>query len=141
MIEIAIAESVEELHRCFPVMHELRGHLDLARFQAQVERQRNDGYRIAYVEDAGEIRAVAGFRIGEFLAWGKTLYVDDLVTRAADRSKGYGDQLFDWLVACAREAGCDQFHLDSGVQRFGAHRFYLRKRMDIAAHHFAMRLR
>jgi hypothetical protein len=31
--------------------------------------------------------------------------------------------------------------LDSGVQRFGAHRFYLRRRMDITSHHFALDLR
>jgi hypothetical protein len=31
-----------------------------------------------------EPAAVAGFRIAEFLAWGRNLYVDDLVT-AADR--------------------------------------------------------
>ena len=32
-------------------------------------------------------------------------------------------------------------HLDSGVQRFGAHRFYLASRMDIIAHHFSMKFR
>lgn len=41
----------------------------------------------------------------------------------------------------AREKDYDQFHLDSGVQRFGAHRFYLTKRMDISSHHFALRLK
>jgi hypothetical protein len=40
-----------------------------------------------------------------------------------DGSKGYGGALFDWLVEHAREHDCDQFHLDSGVQRFRAHRF------------------
>jgi GNAT superfamily N-acetyltransferase len=62
------------------------------------------------------------------------------VTRAADRSRGYGDQLLDWLVDHACGLGCDQLHLDSGVQRFAAHRFYLRNRMDITAHHFALKL-
>jgi len=43
-------------------------------------------------------------------------------------------------VAQARAEGCAQFQLDSGVQRFGAHRFYLMKRMDITAHHFGLKL-
>ena len=43
-------------------------------------------------------------------------------------------------VAEARRRGCAQFHLDSGVQRFDAHRFYLHKGMNISAHHFAMPL-
>lgn len=87
------------------------------------------------------MKAVAGFRISECLAWGRFLYVDDLVASANDRSKGYGGTLFDWLVAYARDAGCDEFHLDSAVHRFAAHRFYLNKRMAIEAHHFGLKLR
>jgi GNAT superfamily N-acetyltransferase len=86
------------------------------------------------------VRAVAGFRIAEFLAWGRILYVDDLVTASAQRSRGHGQALFDWLVARARANGCAQLHLDSGVQRFDAHRFYLRQRMSITSHHFALQL-
>jgi GNAT superfamily N-acetyltransferase len=141
MSRITLAESDRDVDRCYPVMHELRLHLDHAVFTAQVRRQMDDGYRLAFLEDGGEAKAVAGFRFLEFLAWGRVLYVDDLVTLARERSKGFGDRLFDWLVEQAVGRGCDQLHLDSGVQRFGAHRFYLRKRMDITAHHFALKLR
>ncbi len=86
------------------------------------------------------VRAVAGFRVSEKLSAGRFLYVDDLATRAGDQSKGYGGQLFDWLVNHARTAGCAQLQLDSGVWRHGAHRFYLGKRMDITCHHFDLKL-
>ncbi len=43
------------------------------------------------------------------LSSGKTLYVDDLVTDAAARSQGYGEAMLQWLIALAREAGCDTF--------------------------------
>ena len=122
-------------------MRELRPHLtDEAAFVAQVARQRAEGYRLAFLEEGGEVRAVAGYRVSEKLSTGKFLYVDDLVSREADRSRGYGGRLFDWLVARAREEGCALLGLDSGVQRFGAHRFYLRKGMDITCHHFDVRL-
>ena len=49
-------------------------------------------------------------------------------------------RLMDWLVGRAREQGCDELHLDSGVQRYGAHRFYLRYGMDITSHHFRIAL-
>jgi len=62
------------------------------------------------------------------------------VTRDVDLGVGFGSRLLDWLVDEAKRQGCEQFHLDSGVQRFGAHRFYLHKGMDITSHHFAMRL-
>lgn len=122
-------------------MCELRPHHAARQaFIRQVQRQMREGYRLAYLERDGEIRAAAGYRVYELLFSGRTLYVDDLVTREVDRSRGFGGELFDWLVAEARREGCRELTLDSGVQRFDAHRFYLLKRMKIASHHFALEL-
>ncbi|HKR61091.1 MAG TPA: GNAT family N-acetyltransferase [Pyrinomonadaceae bacterium] len=137
---VALAKDDQEILSCYEVMAELRPHINRDEFVARVRRQHADsGYQMAYVK-TGDVKAVAGFRISECLAWGKFLYVDDLVAGGQDRSQGYGGILFDWLVAYARNAGCSEFHLDSGVQRFDAHRFYLRKRMAIEAHHFGLKL-
>ena len=131
----------EAIARCFPVMRQLRTHfVDEKNFVAQVERQRAEGFRLAFLEDSGGVRAVAGYRMSESLFAGRFCYVDDLVTDAAARSLGYGGALFDWLVAEARAAGCAKLDLDSGVQRFAAHRFYFTKRMIIASHHFSLEL-
>jgi GNAT superfamily N-acetyltransferase len=120
-------------------MRELRPHFRNAeKFIEQVLRQQRDGYLLAFVEEDGQIRAVAGYRFLESLFAGKFLYVDDLVTRDRDRSRGFGGQLLDWLVDQARRRGCAQLELDSGVHRFDAHRFYLVKRMKIASHHFSI---
>lgn len=137
MIRLA---TVADLSLVFPVMHELRPALDEAAFVAQAQRQLATGWRLALTDVDGTVVGCAGFRVSEWLAWGKALYVDDLVTLASRRSEGHGEALFDWLVVLAREEGCAQLHLDSGVQRFGAHRFYLRKRMEITSHHFALKL-
>jgi GNAT superfamily N-acetyltransferase len=138
-IDISKAQSVEEILKCFPVMRELRTHItDEDDFVRRVQRQHGEGYLLAYVEANGEVRACAGYRYLEMLYAGKMIYVDDLVTRAVDRSLGYGAQLFDWLMNEARTHGCAELHLDSGVQRFDAHRFYLAKRMKISSHHFAI---
>jgi GNAT superfamily N-acetyltransferase len=135
------ATTDDQIARCREVMLELRPHLADADFLQRVRQQEQTGYHLAFLEDDGIVRSVTGYRFGLFMAWGRLLYVDDLVTRAADRSKGYGEQLFDWLVAEAKRHACDELHLDSGVHRFGAHRFYLAKRMDITCHHFALKLR
>jgi len=138
---IVVAESDTQIDGCFTVMAELRPHLTRESFLQQIKRQVEQGhFQLAYLENGAEVRAVAAFRIGENLAWGRYLYVDDLVTRASDRSHGYGAELFCWLTDYARGQGCDQLHLDSGVLRHGAHRFYLSNRMDITSFHFAMRL-
>ena len=140
MTRVALAKEDHEIRNCYPVMAELRPHVQPDEFLLRVKRQVEiAGYKLAYVTD-GEVKAVAGFRISECLAWGKFLYVDDLVAKSEERSKGYGGILLDWLIEYAKEEGCDQFHLDSGVQRFAAHRFYLNKRMFIEAHHFGLKL-
>ena len=140
-VRIALAVGDEEIRSCYAVMSELRPHVSAEDFLPRVRRQMETaGYKLAYLSD-GEVKAVAGFRVSECLAWGRFMYVDDLVSKDGERSKGYGGQLFDWLVEYARGEGCDQFHLDSGVQRFAAHRFYLAKRMSIEAHHFGLKLK
>ena len=139
-VRIALAVGDDEILSCYAVMSELRPHVSAEDFLPRVRRQMEvAGYKLAYLSD-GEVKAVAGFRVSECLAWGSFMYVDDLVSKDGERSKGYGGQLFDWLVEYARGEGCDQFHLDSGVQRFAAHRFYLAKRMSIEAHHFGLKL-
>jgi GNAT superfamily N-acetyltransferase len=139
-VRIRLAKKDDEIESCYSVMAQLRPHVTKDEFLTRVKRQAAiAGYQIAYVTD-GEVRAVAGFRISECLAWGRFLYVDDLISEASQRSKGYGGKLFDWLVNHAQEKRCDQFHLDSAVHRFGAHRLYLIKRMNIEAHHFGLKL-
>lgn len=138
-MEIRIADTEKDLRRCFPVMAQLRQHLTEDEFVVRARRQSEHyGYIVAFVEDQEQVRAVAGFRFSECLFSGRFLYVDDLVTDGAHRSHGYGDSLFDWIVKRAREEGCAEVELESGVQRHDAHRFYLRKRMRISSYHFSL---
>lgn len=137
---VRLAESDDDVRRCHPVLGQLRPHVDADALVERARRQRDEGYLLAYVEDGGTVAAVAGYRLAHNLAWGRFLYVDDLVTDAGRRSEGHGAVLLGWLVDEARRLGCDEVHLDSGVERFGAHRFYLRHGMDITSHHFALRL-
>lgn len=138
---IAIANTADEIRRCYPVMRELRTRIaNEEEFVTRVLRQQKQGYLLAFVESDGEICAVAGYRFLESLFSGKNLYVDDLVTRESDRSRGFGGQLLDWLIEQAREHGCENLELDSGVQRFDAHRFYFSKRMSISSYHFRIKI-
>lgn len=141
VVRIAVAKTATEIARCHKVMSELRPHHAAQKdFVRQVEQQQREGFRLAYLKTEGEVRALAGYRILEMLFSGRTFYVDDLVTRETDRSRGFGGQLFDWLIEEARRKKCKTFTLDSGVHRFRAHRFYLMKRMQIESHHFSLDL-
>src|SRR5687768_11523590 len=114
-----IAQTTEEILACLPAMQELRPHLTSPEsFLAQVQRQQaRHGYVLAYVEWEGRPAALAGFRIQEFLAWGKIMYIDDLVTAEYARRHGLAKRLMDALVASARAEGCASVQLDSGYTR------------------------
>ena len=136
-----------ETARAFTAMHALRPHVgDAQAFVARVDQvQRLEGYRLVAVFDpdgARDASAVAGFRVGHNLAWGRYLYVDDLSTAPDARRRGYGAALLAWLDEEASRLGCDQLHLDSGVgaDRLDAHRLYLNQRMRITSFHFAKTL-
>jgi hypothetical protein len=62
------------------------------------------------------------------------------VSKDGERSKGYGGKLFDWIVDHARAENSNHARLLSGVQRSDAHRYYLRRRMNIEAHYFTLNL-
>ncbi len=127
-------------------MRALRTHVaDEAEFVRLVEEvQRPEGYRLVGAFDAEEpaAAAVAGFRTGNNLAWGHFLYVDDLATRPEFRRRGLGTGLLVWLAREAARLGCEELHLDSGVQleRADAHRLYFSSGLVITSHHFARRL-
>ncbi len=121
-------------------MRQLRTSLTERDFVEHVSVQASEGYELAYLEDEGRVVSVAGFRVLNMLAGGKTLYVDDLVTDAALRSRGFGDTIVRDLLRHARELACDTFSLDSGTQRLGAHRFYFRLGMHISSFHFSLDL-
>ncbi|MDQ3712247.1 MAG: GNAT family N-acetyltransferase [Acidobacteriota bacterium] len=138
--KVTLAESDEEILNCFSVLADLRPHVAPEEFLPRCTRQREiSNYRLAYLFD-GEVKAVAGFRIAEWLASGKFMEIEDFASKDGERSKGYGGALFDWLVEYAREENCRQIKLVSRVTRFDAHRFYLRKRMNIEAHYFTLDL-
>src|SRR6202789_4108202 len=141
MGKIQIATTPEEIDRCFPVMSQLRPMVAAKEFVARVQAQQAEGYQLVFLEDAGAVVSVAGFRMQNLLFSGKTLYVDDLVTDAGARSRGYGEALIQWLIALAKEAGCETFSLDSGTQRQDAHAFYLRHRLRITSFHFSLHLK
>jgi GNAT superfamily N-acetyltransferase len=123
-----------------PVLQELRPHLDAGARRAVHAEGHPQGYRFLAAFDGDRCLGVAGYRLVATAAVGRKLYVDDLVTAAAERSTGVGRALLAELERRAREAGCTVLDLDSGVQRHDAHRFYLRERMRISSHHFSRQL-
>ena len=140
-IEIRNAVDADDLRAAWPVVQQLRPEFDCERYVAQVLRQiASDDCRASVLFDEGIPRAFAIWRVMEMLAVGKHVYVDDLVTDASVRSRGYGKAMLDWLKAEAKRLGCERLQLDSGTVRKDAHAFYLREGLRIEAFHFGIKL-
>lgn len=140
LVDVEVRELADEasLIAAWPVIRQLRPHLDKGDLLAAVARQRQEGYRCAGLFVEGVCLAFAGYRIQHMLAHGRMLYVDDLVTDQNEHGNGYGTQLLDWLLALARREDCARFQLDSGTHRKEAHAFYFRRGLRIQAFHFGM---
>jgi GNAT superfamily N-acetyltransferase len=100
-----------------------------------------NGARMSVATEEAEVRGVALWRVIENTYEGRRLYVDDLVTDEAHRSRGIGRRLLRHLEQKARDFDCDVLALDSGTQRTDAHRFYFREGLVIPAFSFRKTLK
>lgn len=137
-MEIRIAEVDADLEIVGSLLIQLRPSYDLRTIISQIKAQQKRGYTVAYIKDDGQAICAAGFVIETRLAWGKHMYIEDLITDEHRRSSGLGKVMLDWLKSYAQKNDCEQIHLDSSVQNFSAHRFYLREGFNIASHHFSI---
>lgn len=119
----------------------LRPHLTLSEFARRLCIQAQEGYHVACIETQGEGLAALGYRVLNFLAWGRVLYIDDLITHPHRKKRGFGGALMDWAIDQARQLECDAVHLDTGFTRHDAHRLYLNKSFTLHCHHLEKKLK
>lgn len=126
----------------FPVLLQLRPHLDRPTFEAVHRAGASQGltFTAAFHAD-GRCLGVAGWRVVDTTSVVRRLYVDDLVVDDAVRSAGVGAALLAHLEERGRALGCHVIDLDSGNHRVDAHRFYRREGYIDRSAHFAKDLR
>jgi len=134
-------KTQDEILKAFDVFLELRPSIpDLKSFTEQVLEQRKEGYEMIAVVENDEVLACVGFRIMTMFAWGKILYIDDLITKEKCRGKGYGKCLLEHAILIAKDNACHQVHLDTGYARHAAHRAYIKQGFEFHCHHLALKL-
>ncbi|CDQ40587.1 MULTISPECIES: GNAT family N-acetyltransferase [Virgibacillus] len=123
-------QSKHEMMEAFPVMKQLRTHLDEETYlELSLEAKEKDRYKMFALLDEGEIIAVTGFKPMVTLYYGRFVWVCDLVTDKNKRSNGYGEKLLSYVHNWAKANNYESVALSSGLQRTDAHRFY-ENRMD-----------
>ena len=139
-----------ELNEAYGLIRHLHPKLGKADFISRLGLQRNDhGYVLLGLfqdlnptdqKQPSSLAVLAGYRLASSLSLGTYFYLGDLVTNPTCQGQGLAGQMLRYLEAIARDAGCRQIHLDAGVERFGAHRFYAKQGFNIVFHHFAKEL-
>lgn len=138
-MKIKIATE-DELKYCYKIMHQVREDLSEKDLSKIISEQIKNGYKLAYVLQDEQVICVAGFSILQKLSLGKHLYIDDFVTDKSVKSTDAGKALLDFLKIYAKQQECRSIELDSLVQRYDAHKFYLSEDMQIVSHHFSFEL-
>ncbi len=93
-----VIEEIDDagLARTWPVMSQLRPHLNESDYRGMVARMRvSDGFRVFAASLDGVVVGVAGVRSMELLYCGRILQIDDLVVSETERSGGIGKALLD----------------------------------------------
>lgn len=118
-------QTDHEIIEAFPVMKQLRTHLDESTYLDLVrEAKEKDRYKMFALYDSHKVVAVIGFTPMITLYYGRFVWVCDLVTDASRRSKGSGKKLLTYVHEWVKENKYDSVALSSGLQRTEAHRFY-----------------
>lgn len=120
-----LAKTKAELEKCFPVVKELRPQLSFEEYlEIYNEAHSKDSYEIVAIESEGKILAVMGYRVLSDFVRGKHIYVDDLVSSEAVRSKGLGAQLLKYAESVAESMGCKSLRLCTGIENERGVQFY-----------------
>lgn len=125
MVKIKELKTQMEWIEAFPVMKQLRTHLDEEIYiQLVQEATQKVDYKMFALYENEKIVAVTGFMPMITLYNGKYIWVCDLVTDSDNRTKGYGAALLNFVHQWSKENGYEIVSLSSGLQRVDAHRFY-----------------
>src|SRR3954468_1681545 len=91
-------KNEQEWKEAFPVMKQLRNHLDESSFlQLVQEATQLENYKMAALYENNQMVAVTGFMPMVTLYNGRFIWVCDLVTDSENRSKGYGETLLGYV--------------------------------------------
>lgn len=117
--------TASDFDLAFPLMKELRPHLDFENFELLITQARlQNKYCLIGLFKHDHYIALMGYRILFDLVHGKHLYIDDLVVSHKFRSQGLGLQLLQYAEKEAQKEQCKVMRLCTGIDNMRAMSFY-----------------
>ncbi|KAA0766084.1 GNAT family N-acetyltransferase [Bacillus sp. SH5-2] len=127
----------EQLDEVLPVLQQLRTQLSKEEASFLFREMKEEKYKLFSLRnEEDEVVSLAGVTICTNFYNKKHVFVYDLVTAEAHRSKGYGNVLLSYIENWGKEYGCESIALTSAFPRLDAHRFYEREGYDKVSYSF-----
>ncbi|MDZ4652840.1 GNAT family N-acetyltransferase [Bacillus cereus] len=127
----------EQLHEVLPVLQQLRTKLSKEETSSLFRNMKEENYKLFSLRNEdGEVVSLAGVAICTNFYNKKHIFVYDLVTAEAHRSKRHGKVLLSYIENWGKENECESIVLTSAFSRIDAHRFYEREGYDKVSYSF-----
>ena len=127
----------EQLHEVLPVLQQLRTKLSKEETSSLFRNMKEENYKLFSLRNENdEVVSLAGVAICTNFYNKKHVFVYDLVTAEAHRSKGHGKVLLSYIENWGKENECESIVLTSAFSRIDAHRFYEREGYDKVSYSF-----
>ena len=111
---------------------------DMALWRAKLRRfEEDDNMHLLVLEEDGMVVASVQMAIIESLTHNVRPFaiVENVVTHADHRNRGYASSLLAWATEIARERGCYKMSLETGSNKESTLNFYRRNGFEIDAKH------
>lgn len=137
MMYVQEVKTVKQFEEVFPVLKQLRTNLSEEEALSLWDRMKEERYQLfAMYNEQEEVVTLAGIGICINFYHEKHVFLYDLITAEAHRSKGYGEKMLSHIELWGREHGCSSVVLTSAFPRIDAHRFYEREGYEKASYSF-----
>lgn len=130
-----------DLHLVIPFVRELGDfQTDEALLRARFNEMFDQNYECFGVYLGEELIGVFGLWFMTRHYAGKSCEPDHVILKPEYQNRGFGKQIFEFIFDYAREKGCETSELNSYVQNFKSHKFYMNHGYVIKGYHFLKKL-
>lgn len=128
--------SKSDFESFFPLISQLRKHLDKDSYFASLQKMIAENYELwGFVRD-GKLLGFMGMREYTDFVRGTHLYIDDLVVDEAMRSRGIGAKLLEFAEQQARSRKLPSLRLACAIENTGGAKFYEKEKWIRRSHNF-----
>jgi hypothetical protein len=130
-----------DLDKIIPFVMELGDYqIDEALLRARFQEMLTQNYECFGVFLKDEIIGVFGLWFMTRHYAGKSCEPDHVYIKTEYQNRGFGKEIFEFIFNYSREKGCETSELNSYVQNFRSHKFYMNHGYIIKGYHFLKKL-